>query len=1352
MINVTGSNGSVDWTFNPTGADIDFLRAGQIATLTFNVVVNDGSGTDTATVTRPVTITVTGTNDLVTDGATVEAQAGTIGDPLLLGVTEVNGPGTAPVTAGGIFDFVDGDLTGNIVQVIGNGGTLATLGSMTAVAGTPTASGHRDVTYTYNNTHGALDYLAQGETATAKFIVRVLDQDSGGFLDKYITVTATGTNDAPVITTAAVTANLSEAGGVTGGGGTLDVMGSLAFTDVDAIRTGEVASFSVVASGTTAGLSLNTGDLEALLALTTTASGTGTTGSVGYTWSAADSDFDYLGAGDTLTLTYTVTVTDTDGGTGTKTITINIAGSNDAPVVTVGGGDSAALPLIETNAGLTGLGTLSVNDVDLTDVVTASVNSVAVNASSSGGADGGLSNAALKAFLSIALHTDLTAALTGDGSLTWNFNSGPQAFNHLGAGQTLVLDYVIRVADDAGGFDDQTVTVTITGTNDVPVITAQTGTPTLVDTGVNNTFANVIGTLVAADADSGASLSFAFAVGETGIGTYGTLTVNANGAYTFVPNSVVINALQSGSFTEVFDVKVDDGQGGIATTTLTFNITAGNDTPEISAVIGTPTLADSAANNSFTDITGTLTSTDRDTGATATYGLASGEDGIGAYGTLTVGSNGAYTFVANALAINGLQSGSASDVFNVQVNDGQGGITATTITINVTGSNDTPEITAEVGLPTLIDTSATNTFANVTGQLDATDRDNSPALTYSLVSGAVGEYGTLTVNANGSYTYVPNATAINSLGGSVDTDVFNVQVSDGNGGTASTTVTFNITGGNDTPVAVADTVAALAENTGVNVSVLTNDTDADAVDGKSLVSIDTLTASNFTGLGMLNSAELATLNSYFTANTGTGQVQFNPGAGLPGATESIFDRLDAGETATITLTYTMQDTAGAPSSSTVTFTINGAREIVTGSGGSDLALDGTDYADIVNGLVGDDRIDGLGGNDIITGGQGVDTIAGGTGTDTAVYSGAWKDYAISQAVGGTITLIDQRTGTPDGTDHVNTVELFEFSNGTYTAAQILNDAPVVANAITTQAATEDSAFSFVVPPTTFSDADAPLGDTLTYSATLGNGSPLPAWLSFDAGSRTFSGTPINGDVGALSLKVTATDLAGATVASTFTLNVANTNDAPTVERSQSQAATEDRRSASPFRQQPSMTDVGDTVTYSARWLTAVRFPAVELRRSNGNVQRHPPTAKIGRSPLSHANRCGWALARQHSPWNRNSSDRGVQTNGTYQHGGCRFSFLVPVNAYTDFDAGETLTYGATQPTAILRRPGSRSTPRCGRFRHSAQRRCGDDSVKVTATDGASASITDTFDITVTNTNDAPTAVALSARSYSRREH
>ena len=449
----------------------------------------------------------------------------------------------------------------------------------------------------------------------------------------------------------------------------------------------------------------------------------------------------------------------------------------------------------------------------------------------------------------------------------------------------------------------------------------------------------------------------------------------------------------------------------------------------------------------------------------------------------------------------------------------------------------------------------------------------------------------------------------------------------------------------------------------------------------------------------------------------------------------------------------MQDTAGThPSSSTVTFTINGAKEIVTGSGGSDLALDGTDYADIVNGLVGDDRIDGLGGNDIITGGQGVDTIAGGTGTDTAVYSGAWKDYAISQAVGGTITLIDQRTGTPDGTDHVNTVELFEFSNGTYTAAQILNDAPVVANAIATQTATEDSAFSFVVPPTTFSDADAPLGDTLTYSATLGNGSPLPAWLSFDAGSRIFSGTPINGDVGALSLKVTATDLAGATVASTFTLNVANTNDAPVVANAlTTQAATED--TAFSFAV-PAATfndiDVGDTLTYSATLADGGALPSwLSFDAATRTFSGTPLNGDVGALSLKvTATDLGGALATSTFTVNiANTNDAPVVANLIANQAATEdalFSFIVPENAFTDFDAGDTLTYGATLangdplPSWLAFNAATRAfsgTPLNGDVATI--------SVKVTATDGASASITDTFDITVTNTNDAPTAVALS---------
>ena len=82
-------------------------------------------------------------------------------------------------------------------------------------------------------------------------------------------------------------------------------------------------------------------------------------------------------------------------------------------------------------------------------------------------------------------------------------------------------------------------------------------------------------------------------------------------------------------------------------------------------------------------------------------------------------------------------------------------------------------------------------------------------------------------------------------------------------------------------------------------------------------------------------------------------------------------------------------------------------------------------------------------------------------------------------------------------------------------------APVITNALVDQNATEDSLFSFQVPADAFNDLDA--GDTLSYAATLADGGALPSWLSFDASTRTFSGTPLNDDVGTILVKVTATD-------------------------------------------------------------------------------------------------------------------------------------------------------------------------------------------------------------------------------------
>jgi Ca2+-binding RTX toxin-like protein len=105
-----------------------------------------------------------------------------------------------------------------------------------------------------------------------------------------------------------------------------------------------------------------------------------------------------------------------------------------------------------------------------------------------------------------------------------------------------------------------------------------------------------------------------------------------------------------------------------------------------------------------------------------------------------------------------------------------------------------------------------------------------------------------------------------------------------------------------------------------------------------------------------------------------------------------------------------------------------------------------------------------------------------------------------------------------------------------------NDAPIAAHAIADQSAAEGDAFSVAIPFDSFADVDA--GDSLAYAVTLADGSALPAWLGFDPWTGILSGTPPGGAAGSLGLTVTATDLAGASAAGSFTLSVTGGNHAP----------------------------------------------------------------------------------------------------------------------------------------------------------------------------------------------------------------
>ena len=109
--------------------------------------------------------------------------------------------------------------------------------------------------------------------------------------------------------------------------------------------------------------------------------------------------------------------------------------------------------------------------------------------------------------------------------------------------------------------------------------------------------------------------------------------------------------------------------------------------------------------------------------------------------------------------------------------------------------------------------------------------------------------------------------------------------------------------------------------------------------------------------------------------------------------------------------------------------------------------------------------------------------------------------------------------------------------------QGVNDAPVVAQPLADHGATAGQAFSFALPAGSFTDVDA--GDSLAYGATLADGTALPSWLAFNPATQTFSGTaPASAGGNALSVQVTATDLAGATAADVFAFNVASVAPPP----------------------------------------------------------------------------------------------------------------------------------------------------------------------------------------------------------------
>ncbi|WP_231582729.1 Calx-beta domain-containing protein [Pedobacter sp. BMA] len=356
------------------------------------------------------------------------------------------------------------------------------------------------------------------------------------------------------------------------------------------------------------------------------------------------------------------------------------------------------------------------------------------------------------------------------------------------AGQTSVT-LSVPVLDDILNEGNETVILTMTAATSNALITAST-VPATVNirdnrapivtapaiTTLEDTAAN--GTITATDPD-GNTLTFTVTTPPA----HGTVTVNPDGTYTYVP-------AKDYNGTDSFVVTVSDGKGGTTPVTINVTVTPVNDAPVATTPVNLTT-------NKNTPVSGAITATDVD-GDPLTYTAGTAP----AHGTVVVNPDGTFTYTP-------ANNYSGNDTFTVVVSDGKGGTTTVTVNVLVAPTNVAPVVTAPAF--------TTNEDTAYSGAVTATDADGD-ALTFTVSTQPA--HGTLVFNANGTYTYTP---ALNYNG----TDSFVVTVSDGKGGTTNATVNITVTPVNDAPVATTPVNVNTLKNTPVNGSIIATDVDGD---------------------------------------------------------------------------------------------------------------------------------------------------------------------------------------------------------------------------------------------------------------------------------------------------------------------------------------------------------------------------------------------------------------------------------------------------------------------------------------------------------------------------------------------
>ena len=880
------ADGSYEYTLNnknpgEAGADsnaVNNLALGQTVTETFTVYVTDAQ--TGRSVPQTITVTINGTNDVPTLDLSNDNLNDLLGGDGNLHVVEdgvgrddANTPTTDPgkentsftghttdtgtasgndVDAGhilyfgaaagentktfdpSVFNTADSTATGGAASSVVAGGQYGSLTINSNGSYTYAMKGEgENVSFELDGkTYTSLDQLAEGDTIYETFTIYVRDEHNA-WTAKTVTVAIHGTNDIPTLDITGSDWNITQ-------GGDLSIDGTFTVTDNDR-DAGTDQAFHIAGGKDTSGTGTDgahgtDGDTNATF---TTDYGTLTldpaTGQ--WTYEANPDAIKGLGKDETKIETFEVTVTDEHGATSTQTITVTLNGINDAPW-------------------------LGQTSIDLKE-------------------EGVI----------------LTPEQPGETSNT-ETHEAPGNTGEAGQDEhrTLVEGELPWKDDDINDKPIFGISGLIGATDGILNVTIKNGDPDASN--------NVDVKILSSTTDPNTHI-------QTIVTNYGTLTLDTQtGKFTFDISGSDADKLAAGEELEFsFHTTVNDQNGGNADNRLDVTIRGTNDRPTLDLV--EPTHGDNVtvvtddktgevkfditekadvAND--TTVSGTLKSDDDDRGANLRYGVAlgkqdveseagrnlafgSGSDGKpgmgeplhqttdgkivieGRYGTLTIDpESNTYTYKTNENADRlGLDADgnpqTGTDEFTIYVRDEHGAWTAKPISVTVTGSNDTPTITADdaehwVKEAGVVDTSTdhgtttdtaktpdpsddsreltdadTSLSRNeISGQVHVKDTDTTDTLTLNIgakegsgttligdpktdANGNITletEFGSIILHKDGTYTYTIDEDKTQSLSqGQTEKEIFTITVSDGHGGTASVDITINIVGTNDRP-------------------------------------------------------------------------------------------------------------------------------------------------------------------------------------------------------------------------------------------------------------------------------------------------------------------------------------------------------------------------------------------------------------------------------------------------------------------------------------------------------------------------------------------------------------------------